>query len=229
MSLDVSKLEKVVDLSGGLKRARCPACAESGNDKTGVHLRVYADGRFGCCVHPKDKEHRKRIFALAGERSAPAPRRGIVVKVAAAKASQPVKMAIFDQVAVSCCTDDPDASLQVEMGFETVRTVRTPVSKSNEETVEESRTPRTGNQNSLYGAQKNHENSTNTQKEFTDPVRSVRECLDAVVCNLPYLKTDGTLVIPTGSPKRYHWWAGGQSVDETIAEIRERMKSASPF
>src|SRR6516162_10081656 len=66
MSLDVAKLEKVRELAGGIVQARCPACAEGGNDRTGEHLRVYPDGKFGCCVHPKDREHRKRIWALAG-------------------------------------------------------------------------------------------------------------------------------------------------------------------
>jgi hypothetical protein len=32
MSLDTNKLEKVVELAAGLKRARCPACAEAGQD-----------------------------------------------------------------------------------------------------------------------------------------------------------------------------------------------------
>ena len=68
MILNVSKLEKVRELAGGIVQARCPACAEGGNDRTGEHLRIYPDGRFGCCVHPKDGEHRKRIWALAGIR-----------------------------------------------------------------------------------------------------------------------------------------------------------------
>jgi hypothetical protein len=40
MSLDISKLQKVVDVANGMKRARCPACAEHGQDKTRNHLRV---------------------------------------------------------------------------------------------------------------------------------------------------------------------------------------------
>lgn len=66
MSLDVGKLEKVRELAGGIVQAQCPACAEGGGDRKGEHLRIYPDGRYGCCVHPKDGEHRKRIFALAG-------------------------------------------------------------------------------------------------------------------------------------------------------------------
>jgi len=66
MSLEVAKLKRVRELAGGIMQARCPACAEGGHDGRGEHLRIYPDGRFGCCVHPKDKEHRKRIFALAG-------------------------------------------------------------------------------------------------------------------------------------------------------------------
>lgn len=37
----------------------------------------------------------------------------------------------------------------------------------------------------------------------------------------PYLHRCGDLVIPFNSPKRYHWWAGGQSVGETIHEISQ--------
>jgi len=62
-----SKLEKARTLSNGVIQARCPACAKSGSDTAGEHLRVYPDGRFGCCVHPKDREHRRQVFALAGD------------------------------------------------------------------------------------------------------------------------------------------------------------------
>jgi len=83
MSLDVSKLEKVVELAGGAKRARCPACAEAGQDRNGEHLRIYPDGKFGCCVFAGDRDHRKRIFALAGSRE----RQEIRVKVAGLQVS----------------------------------------------------------------------------------------------------------------------------------------------
>src|SRR5215475_12637565 len=97
MSLNVTKLEKVRELANGTLQARCPACAESGGDRKGEHLRVYADGRFGCCVHPKDGEHRKRIFALAGDREP----RSFTVKVATASSpteSRSVKNALVDPV-----------------------------------------------------------------------------------------------------------------------------------
>ena len=71
MSLDISKLENVRK-RGGKVIARCPACAEAGHDQKGEHLVINADGRFGCVVYPGDsadaKEHRKRIFALCGDR-----------------------------------------------------------------------------------------------------------------------------------------------------------------
>lgn len=35
----------------------------------------------------------------------------------------------------------------------------------------------------------------------------------------PYFHRGADLVIPFNSPKRYHWWAGGQSVKETMEEI----------
>ena len=71
MSLDVSKLERV-RCRGRKTIARCPACTEAGHDRRGEHLVINADGSFGCVVYPGDsadaKQHRKRIFALCGDR-----------------------------------------------------------------------------------------------------------------------------------------------------------------
>jgi hypothetical protein len=47
---------------------------------------------------------------------------------------------------------------------------------------------------------------------------------------LPFLMADGTVVIPFNSPERYHWWKGGQSVRQTVAELKERRElDGSPF
>ncbi|MEK7679793.1 MAG: hypothetical protein AAB356_06350 [Deltaproteobacteria bacterium] len=35
----------------------------------------------------------------------------------------------------------------------------------------------------------------------------------------PFLDSDGGLVIPFECDKKYHWWAGGQSVKDTLKEI----------
>ena len=49
---------------------------------------------------------------------------------------------------------------------------------------------------------------------------------------LPFLTAGGDLSIPFDSPERYHWWRGGQSVAQTLLEVRaglatkERMKNA---
>jgi len=43
---------------------------------------------------------------------------------------------------------------------------------------------------------------------------------------LPFLTAGGDLSIPFDSPERYHWWRGGQSVAETLLEVKERMKNA---
>lgn len=64
MSLDISKLEKVKKL-GPIIQARCPACWEQQLDKSGNHLRIFADGRFGCAMQPGDRQHYKRIWELA--------------------------------------------------------------------------------------------------------------------------------------------------------------------
>lgn len=69
MSLDLSKLEKARE-RGGRIIAQCPACAKLGHDEKAEHLVILPDGRFGCVVYPgaSGKDHRKEIFALAGER-----------------------------------------------------------------------------------------------------------------------------------------------------------------
>ena len=64
-ALDLSKLDNVRELTGKTI-ARCPACAESGNDNTGNHLIIRGDGRFGCAANPQDTEHRRRIWELVG-------------------------------------------------------------------------------------------------------------------------------------------------------------------
>ena len=65
--LDLDKLEKVHE-RGGKYIARCPACAEGGNDRKGEHLFIASDGRFGCVQFPGSdgEQHRKRIFELVG-------------------------------------------------------------------------------------------------------------------------------------------------------------------
>ncbi|MCL5102951.1 MAG: hypothetical protein M1133_02390 [Armatimonadetes bacterium] len=35
----------------------------------------------------------------------------------------------------------------------------------------------------------------------------------------PHLNSCGDVVIPFNSPQRYHWWKGGQSVEQTRCEI----------
>lgn len=64
MTLDLHLLRKVKPIGDGY-RAQCPACLEAGMDKSGDHLRIFPDGRWGCAVNPGDHEHRKRIWELA--------------------------------------------------------------------------------------------------------------------------------------------------------------------
>ena len=37
---------------------------------------------------------------------------------------------------------------------------------------------------------------------------------------LPFLDAGGCLIIPFASPRRYHWWAGGQDLVATLDELR---------
>jgi hypothetical protein len=64
--IDTSKLKNVVAKPDGSIVAQCPACAAAGGDATGNHLKVYADGKFGCVTNPKDKDHNKEILKLVG-------------------------------------------------------------------------------------------------------------------------------------------------------------------
>lgn len=66
--LDFKKLRNVRPhpTKDGAHEAQCPACCEEGSDRSGNHLMIFADGRYGCVVCPEDTEHRSRVFALAG-------------------------------------------------------------------------------------------------------------------------------------------------------------------
>jgi hypothetical protein len=72
MGLDTSRLEKV-RRRGSNTIARCPACAEAGNDRKGEHLFINGKGQFGCVLYPgaDGQEHRQRIFELAGIKDIP--------------------------------------------------------------------------------------------------------------------------------------------------------------
>lgn len=64
--IDITRLEKRRQ-TGTKITARCPACASSGNDRTGDHLFIdTATGKFGCGACPGDSEHRREIFAMVG-------------------------------------------------------------------------------------------------------------------------------------------------------------------
>ena len=72
MGLDISRLEKV-KRRGSNTIARCPACAEAGNDRKGEHLFINDKGQFGCVLYPgpDGQAHRQRIFELAGIKDIP--------------------------------------------------------------------------------------------------------------------------------------------------------------
>jgi hypothetical protein len=225
MSLDPNKLEKLRALADGSQQARCPACAEGGHDRSGEHLRIYPDGRFGCCVFPKDREHRRRIFALAGQRGP----RLIRVKVATAKEGKAIRGDIFGRLgrvlATSESSDASDGLAELQIEIEEARTARTADLKSSQDSADiystirdNSRTPRTPFQNSRACEKESPEKESDLLcklKEFGEGVRSVREEKG------PFLLADGTLVIPFASDPKFHWWNGGQSVAATLSDLRK--------
>lgn len=231
MSLNLARVEKVREVEDG-QVGRCPACAEKGQDRRGEHLRIYPDGRFGCCVHPGDREHRKRIFALVGERS----QRGIKIRMAAVATGGAVQNGILGRLGrvfsspaeVQKTPDAPDGVRRVEAGVLEIRTPRTGVGDSNQTlsgtnhpSLDQFRTPRTPPlpltrvENEMGIQEKEHKEQRGL-KESWEGVRGVREGEERI----PHLLPDGTLVIPFDSPERYHWWKGGQSVVETRREVR---------
>jgi len=79
MPLDLARLQKVKPTSDGGATARCPACAaQADGDSHGQHLRVFPDGAFACAAHPGDRDHRRLIWQLVGDRDGAGPIRGRV-------------------------------------------------------------------------------------------------------------------------------------------------------
>ena len=237
MSLDVAKLEKVRKLAGGIVQARCPACAEGGNDRAGEHLRIYPSGKFGCCVYPKDRDHRKRIWALAGVRQPGT----FTLRLKTPTALPAVR------------------SVKTALDTFTVRTLRTPVAESVSSEAKitppasASNTPDSGQPDLLCNdirtvrtgslmsrAYRNETAPTNIYapvyiyKDWECAVLNVLPDLAAETGlspvlpdghheRLPFLTAGGTLVIPFDSPERYHWGRGGQPVAKTLAEVRTTL------
>ena len=210
MSLDLGRLEQVKRLPGGIVQARCPACAEGGHDRSGEHLRIFADGRFGCCIAPKDRPHRQRIFALAGDKEAGA----FTVRVSddpvpAVPHSVRDALKVFPGTPGTIAIEEAKAVPTVpSFGQLTFGTGGTdfllPRAYDEEESI-----------HNLHGS------SSHIYK-----LEDLDTCVLAVPGQLrmPHFRADGTLVIPYDSPERYHWWRkGGQSVQATRSEL-EAMK-----
>jgi len=70
-AIDLARLENVNRRDDGSIIAACPACRVAGSDKSGDHLLIQPSGKFGCAMNPGDREHRRKIFGLAGIKSAP--------------------------------------------------------------------------------------------------------------------------------------------------------------
>ena len=52
----------------------------------------------------------------------------------------------------------------------------------------------------------------------------IKELKDTQEANRPYIDKQGVLVVPFDSEPRYHWWAGGQSVLETLRELKASLE-----
>ncbi len=240
MSLVLSKLEKVRHLGNGGIEARCPACAEGGHDRKGEHLLIKPDGRFGCCANPKDREHRKRIFALAGDASP----RSIKVKSPAVKVAAPAVMSgvlgrlgrVFATPAkLETFSDASDGVIEVRPEPEEVRTPRTGAVNSVQDSEPESRTLRTPQYSYTCGEENRDEHERIEiqgvpvgASEPSEPVPLSAQAEEVVrSVRMPYLTPGGVLGIPFNSPERFHWWKGGQSVEQTRAEVESWIRDGA--
>ena len=226
MSLDVAKLQNVRKLEGGGVQARCPACAEGGHDRTGEHLRIYPDGRFGCCVHPKDGEHRKRIFALAGDRK-PGTFTLRIKTPPALTAARSVKAALTARRSGTAGTLENESengvpsvpALSVSLGQPHFGTLGTPIFNPRAYAREGSPNIHTP----VYMCKDLESGVPSVPSVPNSSEGAVGLPPTAAGERLPFLTPGGTLSIPFDAPERYHWWRGGQSVAETLAEVRSRM------
>jgi hypothetical protein len=244
MPLDLNKLEKRAELTAGIIQARCPACAEMGTDKKGEHLRIYPDGRFGCCVFPGDRDHRRRIFVLAGEH-APQP---IKTRVAAPKSTGAAQSGIIERLGrlfPSSATNPAspgtmNRSEGIEVRSREARTFGMGPKKAGcssaaelELSLGEVGTLGTPSEDprvypdaafSVVGE------DTSASKESCGGVPGVPkgEATERMPdpsgkkSHMPHFTLRGTLVIPFDSPERYHWWKGGCSVKQTMAELQAK-------
>jgi len=183
-------------------------------------------------VHSKDSDHRKKIFALVGERSKP---RNLKVRVAVAPSNTPLQQGIFGRL--GRVSSNPTTVGQLSDASDGVGELQV--------LPFESRTARTPFQNSSICTKENINKGTCTIKDCAAPVRPVRESekadagLDSPTGvravremeigeklpnpqnevpsvpmqeKLPYFTPGGTLVIPFDSPERYHWANDNRSI-----------------
>lgn len=230
MSLDSARLENVRELVGGILQARCPACAEGGNDRKGEHLRIFANGSYGCCVHPKDKAHNKRIFALAGSQL-PRPSHASFTLRIRTPAALPTGKSVKDSLRL------PVGTLGTAIAESVAGVPSVPLPEMFEapkswDAWDGSNSPtRVRAQEQRVDVEgKNGEKL----REWKSPVPSVPSSedwrrrhplapVDGEGRPLPYLGGDGRLVIPFDSDVRFHYWNGGQELEKTMAEAAHRL------
>ena len=220
MSLDRSKLQKVRPLGNGAWQAQCPACAETGQDRKGEHLRISPEGKFGCCVFAGDREHRRRIFVLAGNHG---PRR-ISVRVATGKAVPSAQQNLLGRLGrvFGIATERED---RTGMNIGTLGTGTYSLRVREETEEDQLYIHKLIDNREPVPSVPTGEQAVQHQEQLETGVPSVPK-----TNQLPYLLSDGTLVIPFNSPERYHWWTGGQSIRRTLAGLMTRKENdAAPF
>lgn len=66
-------------------------------------------------------------------------------------------------------------------------------------------------------------------REFDGEQSRVEAELGALEEVMPYLGANETLHIPPNSPKKYHWWNGGQSIEATLCELGASQETIDKY
>ncbi len=121
MAIDLSKLENI-KRRGLTIIARCPACAETGNDRKGEHLFIEQNGKFGCVIFSgiDGHKHRQKIFELVGIKTA-VPTGFKIRKISALSSSnQPIQKDILGRLGhvhsthARRATDEPQIKKKIQ-------------------------------------------------------------------------------------------------------------------
>jgi hypothetical protein len=64
--------------------------------------------------------------------------------------------------------------------------------------------------------------SASEKKEQVEPQVQSEQCK-------PHIDGSGNLVIPALGPEKYHWWSGGQTIEQTLIELNANEETLKKY